>query len=154
MFRSVNMSEAQGRVTRSSTSSPDIGTIEIRADDWVFARHYVVRVLVAPSSGAGSTPPSSDQTTQQLTQAMLAGITYDYHLTLPGFVTSTNGLPGDDTRLTWHLALTSASERELTAESIYLDWPRILLVVIVLGVVGTLLYMRSRTGAKLPRPPA
>jgi hypothetical protein len=147
MFRTVSLSEAQTAVPQASTGGFDVGTIAIRADDWLVARRYAVRVVVTPSAPTGptGTPTGTDATSQQLAQAILAGITYDYYVSMPGLITATNGVPGDQSRLVWHLDLTSGSERVLTAESIYPDVPRLilLLVVIALIAVGTIV-LRSR----------
>lgn len=147
MFRTVSLSEAQTEVPEASTGGFDVGTMTVRADDWLLARRYAVRVIVsskAPTSTTG-TPSATDAAAQQLAAAMLAGITYDYYVSLPGFVTATNGAPGDQSRLVWHLDPTSSAERILTAESIYPDVPRLvlLLVVIALIIVGTII-LRSR----------
>jgi hypothetical protein len=156
MFRTVSLAEAQKPVPESSTGGFDVGTISVRADDWIVARRYSVRVVVstkAPTSPTG-TPTSNDAATQQLAQAMLAGITYDYYLSLPGFVTSTNGASGDKSRLVWHLDLTSPAERALTAESIYLDWPRILLFVLIVALIAGAIRLRSRRRRPAtPEPP-
>ncbi|MDQ2914910.1 MAG: hypothetical protein M3T56_16910 [Chloroflexota bacterium] len=147
MSRTVSLSEAQTAVPESATGGFDIGTMTVRADDWLVARRYAVRVVVssrAPTSPTG-TPTATDAAAQQLAAALLAGITYDYYVNLPGIVTATNGAPGDQSRIVWHLDPTSASERTLTAESIYPDVPRLilLLAVIALIVVGTII-LRSR----------
>jgi len=147
MFRSVNLTEAQTAVAQSSTGGFDIGTMNVRADDWLVARHYAVRIVVTPSapSTPAGTPTGTDATSQQLAKAILAGITYDYYIGLPGIVTATNGVPGDQSRLVWHLDLTSGSERVLTAESIYPDVPRLVaLVVLVLVLIVGAVFLRSR----------
>jgi hypothetical protein len=148
MFRSVNLTEAQTAVAQSSTGGFDVGTMNIRADDWGLARHYAVRIVVTPSapSTPAGTPTGTDATSQQLAKAILAGITYDYYVGLPGIVTATNGVPGDQSRLVWHLDLASGSERVLTAESIYPDVPRlvVLLVAIVLIIGAVLVRSRGR----------
>jgi hypothetical protein len=147
MFRTVSLTEAQAEVPETSTGGFDVGTMTVRADDWLVARRYAVRVLVsskAPTSPTGA-PTGTDAAAQQLAAAILAGITYDYYVSLPGFVTATNGAPSDGSRLVWHLDPSSASERILTAESIYPDVPRLvlLLVIIVLIGIGTIV-LRSR----------
>ena len=122
MFRTVSLTEAQAEVPEASTGGFDVGTMTVRADDWLVARRYAVRVLVsskAPTSSPTGAPTGTDAAAQQLAAAILAGITYDYYVSLPGFVTATNGAPGDGSRLVWHLDPSSASERILTAESIY-----------------------------------
>jgi hypothetical protein len=55
----------------------------------------------------------------------------------------------------WHLDLTSGSERVLTAESIYPDVPRLilLLVIVVLIVVGTIVLRSRRSRPITPEPP-
>jgi hypothetical protein len=146
MFRTVSLTEAQAAVPQSSTGGFDVGTISVRADDWLLARRYTVRAVVstkAPTTPTG-TPTGNDAAAQQLAQAMLAGITYDYYMSLPGFVTSTNGAPGDKSRLVWHLDLTSGAERVLTAESIYPDWPRLILLLLVVALVFGAIVFRSR----------
>jgi hypothetical protein len=146
MFRSVSLAEAQSAVPPSSTGGFDVGTISVRADDWLVARHYVVRVVVSPSAPTGppGTPTGNDAAGQQLAQAILAGITYDYYVSLPGVVTATNGLPGDQSRLVWHLDLTSGAERILTAESIYPDFPRLLVVLVAIVLIAGTIIFRSR----------
>jgi hypothetical protein len=158
MFRTVSVNEAQSSVPQSSTGGIDVGAVTIRADDWLLVRHYAVRVLVTPNrstpSTSGTTSSTNDAVTQQVAQAMLAGITYNYYLGMPGFVTATNGLPAAESRLVWHLEITSTAPRTLTAESIYPDWPRILLGLVVVGGVAVLLYVRSRAGRPVaPQPP-
>jgi len=59
-------------------------------------------------------------------------------------ITATNGVPGDNSRLVWHLDLTGTSERVLTAESIYPDWPRLILLLVVFIVLGGGVFLRSR----------
>jgi hypothetical protein len=147
MFRTVSMTEAQTAVPQSSTGGFDVGTMTVRADDWLLARHYTVRIVVTPSAPTtpGGTPTGTDATSQQLAQAILAGITYDYYMSLPGVVTATNGVPGDQSRLVWHLDLASGSERVLTAESIYPDVPRLVVLVIVIVLGAGAILLRSRT---------
>jgi hypothetical protein len=154
MFRTVSLTEAQTAVPESTTGGFDVGTIAVRADDWLVARRYAVRIVVTPSapSGPTGTPTPNDAAAQQLAQAMLAGITYDYYVSMPGVVTATNGVPGDQSRLVWHLDLASGAERVLTAESIYPDVPRVVLLLVVIApiVVGTIV-LRSRRSR--PTPP-
>jgi hypothetical protein len=141
MFRTVSLSEAQTAVPQSSTGGFDVGTMTVHADDWGVARHYTVRIVVSPStpSSQAGTPTGTDATSQQLAQAILAGITYDYYVSLPGVVTASNGVPGDQSRLVWHLDMTATSPRTLTAESIYPDVPRLVaLLLIVVLIVGTI----------------
>jgi hypothetical protein len=148
MSRTVGLTEAQTAVSQASTGGFDVGTISIRADDWVLARRYAVRVVVTPSAPSGptgtATPTLSDAQAQQLAKAMLAGITYDYYVSLPGMVTATNGAAGDQSRLVWHLDLTSGAERVLTAESIYPDWPRLLVLLILVALIVAAVVFRSR----------
>jgi hypothetical protein len=146
MFRSVNLTEAQTAVAQSSTGGFDIGTMNIRSDDWLLARHYAVRIVVTPSapSTPAGTPTGTDATSQQLAKAILAGITYDYYVGLPGIVTATNGVPGDQSRLVWHLDLTSGSERVLTAESIYPDVPRLVVLLLAIVLIVGAVFVRSR----------
>src|SRR2546429_9990350 len=163
MSRSVALAEPQTAVAKTSTGGFDVGTISVHADDWFIARHYTVRVVVSPSAPTSptGTPTATDATSQQLAQAILAGITYDYFVGLPGVVTATNGLPADNSRLVWHLDLTSGSERVLTAESIYPDWPRLIVLVLLIVLIAGAIVLRSRArrpitvepneGAILPR---
>jgi hypothetical protein len=153
MFRTVGLAEAQGRVAENSTSGFDVGTLEVRQDDWIVARRYTIRVVVSPSRTTPSTPSSSDPASQQLAQALLAGITYDYYLTMPGIVTATNGAPGDQSRLTWHLDISSSAERVMTAESIYPDWPRVLFALVLAGA-GVLGFTFWRRRSAAPAEPA
>jgi hypothetical protein len=159
MSRSVSLAEAQTAVSKTSTGGFDVGTISVRADDWLIARHYAVRVVVSPSTPTAptGTPTGTDATSQQLAAAILAGITYDYFVSLPGVVTATNGVPGDNSRLVWHLDLTGASERVLTAESIYPDWPRLVVLLVVFVLLGSGIVFRSRRSRPVvtePQPPA
>jgi hypothetical protein len=147
MFRTVSLTEAQTEVPEASTGGFDVGTMTVRADDWLLARRYAVRVVVssrAPTSPTGA-PTGTDAAAQQLAAAILAGITYDYYVSLPGFITATNGAPGDQSRLVWHLDPSSSSERILTAESIYPDVPRLVLLLVILALIliGTIV-LRSR----------
>ena len=146
MFRTVNMAEAQMAVAQSSTGGFDVGTMNVHADDWGLARHYTVRIVVTPSapSAPAGTPTGTDATSQQLAKAILAGITYDYYIALPGVVTATNGVPGDQSRLVWHLDMTSGSERVLTAESVYPDVPRLIALVLVIVLIVGVILIRSR----------
>jgi hypothetical protein len=160
MFRTVSLAEAQTAVPQTSTGGFDVGTMSVRADDWLVVRRYAVRVVVAPSTPTGptGTPTANDAAARQLAQAMLAGITYDYYLGLPGVVTATNGATGDQSRLVWHLDLTSGAERVLTAESLYPDVPRILLVLVLIAVLAiAIIWMRSRRSRRsapaTPEPP-
>jgi hypothetical protein len=146
MFRTVNLNEAQTAVAQSSTGGFDVGTMSVRADDWVLARRYAVRITVTPSAPSTpvGTPTGTDATSQQLAQAILAGITYDYYVSLPGVITATNGVPGDQSRLVWHLNLTSGSERVLTAESIYPDVPRLIVLLVAVVLIAGAIIIRSR----------
>src|SRR5438874_11676192 len=67
MSRSVSLAEAQTAVAKTSTGGFDVGTINIRADDWLIARHYTVRVVVTPSAPTSptGTPTATDATSQQ-----------------------------------------------------------------------------------------
>jgi len=87
MSRSVSLAEAQTAVAKTATGGFDVGTIAIRADDWLIARHYTVRVVVSPSAPTTptGTPTGTDATSQQLAAAILAGITYDYFVSLPAW---------------------------------------------------------------------
>jgi hypothetical protein len=144
MSRTVNLTEAQTAVAQSSTGGFDVGTMTLRADDWGVARHYTVRIVVTPSapSAPAGTPTGTDATSQQLAKAILAGITY--YVGLPGVVTATNGVPGDQSRLVWHLDLSSGAERVLTAESIYPDVPRLVVFVIAVLLLAGIVIVRSR----------
>lgn len=157
MFRTVSLTEAQTAVPQSSTGGFDVGRMTVRADDWVVVRRYAVRVVVSPSAPTGptGTPTGNDAAARQLAQAMLAGITYDYYLGLPGLVTATNGATGAESRLVWHLDLTSGAERVLTAESLYPDVPRIILLLVLVGVLAiAVIWLRSRSsGPAAPEPP-
>ena len=146
MSRTVNLTEAQTAVAQSSTGGFDVGTMTVRADDWGVARHYTVRIVVTPSapSAPAGTPTGTDATSQQLAKAILAGITYDYYVGLPGVVTATNGVPGDQSRLVWHLDLSSGAERVLTAESIYPDVPRLIVFVVAIVLLAGIVIVRSR----------
>ena len=146
MSRTVNLTEAQTAVAQSSTGGFDVGTMTVRADDWGVARHYTVRIVVTPSapSAPAGTPTGTDATSQQLAKAILAGITYDYYVGLPGVVTATNGVPGDQSRLVWHLDLSSGAERVLTAESIYPDVPRLIVFVVAILLLAGVVIVRSR----------
>lgn len=146
MFRTVSLSEAQTPVAQSSTGGFDVGTMTIRADDWGLARHYTVRIVVTPSAPNTpvGTPATTDATSQQLAKAILAGITYDYYVSLPGLVTATNGVPGDQSRLVWHLDLSSGSERVLTAESIYPDVPRLIVLLVAILLIIAVMFVQSR----------
>jgi hypothetical protein len=157
MSRSVSLAEAQTAVAKTSTGGFDVGTVTVRADDWLIARHYAIRVVVSPSAPTTPTGTSTgtEATSQQLAAAILAGITYDYFVSLPGVVTATNGVPGDNSRLVWHLDLTGASERVLTAESIYPDWPRLVVLLVVFILLGSGIFFRSRRSRPLvTEPPA
>ena len=156
MFRSVSLTEAQTAVPQASTGGFDVGTISVRADDWLVARRYAVRIVVSPSAptGPAGTPTANDAAGQQLAQAILAGITYDYYVSLPGVVTATNGIPGAESRLVWHLDLTTGTERVLTAESIYPDVPRIiLLLMLIVVIVVAAIWLRSRAARPAPAEP-
>ena len=146
MSRTVGLTEAQTAVAQSSTGGFDVGTMTLRADDWGVARHYTVRIVVTPSapSAPAGTPTGTDATSQQLAKAILAGITYDYYIGLPGVVTATNGVPGDQSRLVWHLDLASGTERVLTAESIYPDVPRLIVFVLAIVLLAGVVIVRSR----------
>ena len=146
MFRTVSMAEAQTPVAQASTGGFDVGTMSVHADDWVLARRYAVRIAVTPSAPSTpvGTPTGTDATSQQLAQAILAGITYDYYVSLPGIITATNGVPGDQSRLVWHLNLTSGSERVLTAESIYPDVPRLIVFLVAIVLFAGAVIVRSR----------
>src|SRR4029077_4606000 len=156
MFRTVNLAEAQTAVAQSSTGGFDVGAMNIHADDWLIARHYTVRIVVTPSapSAPAGTPTGTDATSQELAKAILAGITYDYYMSLPGVVTATNGVPGDQSRLVWHLDLSSGSERVLTAESIYPDVPRLVALLLIILLLVVLVLVRSRgLRPTTPEPP-
>ena len=146
MFRTVSLTEAQTAVAQSSTGGFDVGTMNVRADDWLLVRRYTVRVVVTPSapSTPAGTPTPTDATSQQLAKAIIAGITYDYYMSLPGVVTATNGVPGEQSRLVWHLDLASGSERVLTAESIYPDVPRLVVLLLALLLIVAIVLIRSR----------
>ncbi len=157
MFRTVSLTEAQTAIPQSSTGGFDVGTMSVHADDWGLARHYTVRIVVTPStpSAPAGTPTGTDATSQQLAKAILAGITYDYYMSLPGVVTATNGVPGDQSRLVWHLDLASGSERVLTAESIYPDVPRLVVLLLIFVLIVGAVFIRSRTRRRpiTPEPP-
>ena len=156
IFRTVSVSEAQTAVPQSSTGGFDVGTMSIRADDWGLARHYTVRIVVtptAPSTPSGTTT-GTDATSQQLAKAILAGNTYDYYVAQPGVVTATNGVPGDQSRLVWHLDMTSGAERVLTAESIYPDVPRLVVLLLVIVLIVGAVFIKSRGRRPItPEPP-
>jgi hypothetical protein len=157
MFRTVSITEAQTAVAQSSTGGFDVGTMTVRGDDWLLARRYTVRIVVTPSAPNTpvGTPTGTDATSQQLAKAILAGITYDYYISMPGVVTATNGASGDQSRLVWHLDLTAGTERVLTAESIYPDVPRLIFLLVIVGliVVGIIVLRSRRSRAVTPAPP-
>jgi hypothetical protein len=159
MSRTVSLSEVQSDVSASSAGGLNTGATHIQSDDWIVARRYAVRIVVPSNRGSLTQTTPTDPTSQQLAQAILAGVTFDYFLTLPGFVTATNGVPGDNSRLVWHLDISSTSDRVLTAESIFIDWPRLALVIVILLVLtgGMLIRGRARrasTQSASPPPAA
>ena len=57
-------------------------------------------------------------------------------------------------RLVWHLDLTSGSERILTAESIYPDVPRLVVLVLAIVLFAGVVIIRSRGQRRnTPEPP-
>ena len=152
MLRSVPMDASGTRVQSSFSGDP--GKVQVASDDWIVVRRYHVQVDVSTPESAVA-PTSNDAQSQQLAQLVLAGISYDHYLRMPGIVTSTNGTRTDDGRIGWHVSFTSASTQEsLMAESIYPDAPRAaLLVALIIGLVfARFAISRRRTAA--PAPPA
>ena len=63
-------------------------------------------------------------------------------------------MPGDQSRLVWHLDLTTGSERVLTAESIYPDVPRLVVLLVLIVLIVVVIFIRSRTRRPItPEPP-
>jgi len=150
MSRSIAM-DASGTELQAAING-DPAKVQVVSSDWFFVRRYRVQVDVSTPDNAAS-PPTSDAQSQQLAQLMLAGITYDHYLRMPGIVTDTNGIKSDDGRLSWHVSFTSpSSQQTLFAESIYPDLPRGgMLLVLLGGLAGwRLIAMRRRPDAPAP----
>lgn len=140
-------SEPVSSGTASSANSVDIGVTNVRANDYVFVRRYVLTVRVqTPDLSATTSANSSSQAdlSRSLGQLALAGLTYDHFAVLPGFLIATNGIPGDTSRVVWHLSLTSRSDRTLTAESLFIDWPRIALALLLTAGAVVIARVRRR----------
>ena len=149
MFRSVSM-DANGAQLQSNVSG-DPGKVQVVSSDWFVLRRYRIQVDVSTPDSAVA-PSSSDPQSQQLAQLVLAGITYDHYLRLPGFVTSTNGTRSDDGRIVWHVAFNSPTTQEsLVAESIYPDLPR---VALLLALIVALVVWRVVARLRRPSAPA
>src|SRR5258706_10113974 len=119
------------------------GSVDIAVTDYVVARRFIATVSV-PAFSTAATTTTTCSFGDSLGQLALAGVTFDESLTMPGFITSTNGLPSDGGRVIWHLKIDSTSSQSLRAESIYLDWPRIAVAVVALLLVITSIVLRRR----------
>jgi hypothetical protein len=142
MSRTVAIGSSE-LATGASSGGMQGGSVDVHVDDYVIARHFVAIVTVPPLSLGSSTSANSSSGAalgQQITQLALSGVSFDESLTMPGSVTTTNGIAGDGSRIVWHLKLDSTASQTLRAESIYPDWPRIsavgaLVVLLMLAAV-------------------
>lgn len=152
MFRSVAL-DANGAQLQSNVSG-DPGKVRVDSNDWFLLRRYRVQVDVTTPDNAVP-PPSTDPQSQQLAQLVLAGITYDHSLRMPGFVTSTNGTRSDDGRIAWHVSFTSPnSQQSLVAESLYPDVPRLAALLLLVLALAAWRFVASRRRSAEPAPSA
>lgn len=149
----------EGREVRmNETGVAGLGVVRVASSDYLVVRRYALTVTVQPSSSSSRSPSSSvggDAFGEQLARAALAGVTFDQYAIMPGILLATNGIPGDDGRIVWHLQWDSTATQTLTAESLFIDWPRIgaiALLLVVLGVVAVL--ARRRPAPFSGRTPA
>lgn len=144
-FRAVSTTDFPA--TLDAQRVPAAGAISLSSNDYVLFRRYQLQVTVPPTQS--TTPTSTDQLSQQTTAAALAAVRYDWTARLPGSVETTNGVRSDDGRIVWHLDISAKQAQVLTAQSTYIDFPRIALVTALLLIVLVgLTLSRRRT-----RPP-
>jgi hypothetical protein len=152
MFRSVAL-DANGSQVQSNLSG-DPGKVQTVSDDWFVVRRYRVQIDVSAPENAVA-PPASDPQSQQLAELVLAGISYDHYLRMPGFITSTNGTRSDDGRIAWHVSFASAATQQtLAAESVYVDIPRLGAALVAILALAAWRFVASRRRAAAPAPPA
>lgn len=144
--RTVPLGDDEIRMDQSGNTGLGANRVRVSSTDYVVVRQYRLRVTVPPASTtpASTSTGTAGQLGDQLTKALVAGITFDEYAVMPGFVTATNGVPGDNGRLVWHLQIDSTSERELTAESLYVDWPRLAAILILLIAIAAIVIVSRR----------
>jgi len=153
MSRSVAM-DASGTQLQSAMSG-DPAKVQVVSSDWFLVRRYRVQVDVSTPDNAVAPQQTNDPQSQQLAQLMLASITYDHYLRMPGIVTETNGIKSDDGRLAWHVSFASpSSQQTLIAESIYPDVPRVGVLLVLLGGLVAWRVIAARRRDRAPAPSA
>jgi hypothetical protein len=136
-------SSANFPATFEAQQVPAAGAISLTANDYVFLRRYHLVVTVAPTQSA--TASSTDAVSQQTAAAALAAIRYDWSVALPGNIETTNGVRSDDGRIIWHLNMSARDPQVLSAQSTYVDVPRIALGgAALLLITGGLVLRRRR----------
>ena len=133
--RDVEVAPGSQTLLLGAQSGP---SVHLDSQDYGLVRRYIVEVIIPVSS------LSADQSgaSTPATSSAIAASTYDQYLFMPGYVTATNGIPGDSGRLAWHVNLAATSDQTLTAESLYIDWPRVGLLVLLVAIATVLLLLR------------
>ena len=152
LFRSVPI-DANGTQVQTNVNG-DPGKVQVASSDWGLVRRYRVQVDVSTPDSAIA-PSATDSQSQQVAQLMLASISYDHYLRMPGIVTSTNGTRSDDGRIAWHVSFNPPTTQEsLVAESVYPDVPRVaLLALVIVALIAWRIVSRYRR-AETPAPTA
>jgi hypothetical protein len=96
----------------------------LETTDFGIARYYALS-LTFPARSSGAAQPTSRD------------LNWDWYVKPPGFVMSTNGTHTAESQLLWQIDLDASQNQVLTAESIYVDLPRIgVLVVLSMGLLA------------------
>jgi hypothetical protein len=142
--RATSSGDFPGTFNAEKLPGAGVDGISIVANDYILFRTYRLTVTVPPSQS--TSVQGTDQFSQQAASAALAAVRYGWSARLPGSVGKTNGLRSDDGRIIWNISISSTQPQVLTAESTYVDVPRIALGGGLVLVLGSVLLLGRRAG--------
>lgn len=124
----------------TQTSRP---RVRLETTDFGLARRYALTVTLP------STPREGVDAVRQA-EALGARIDFNWYVDMPGIVLSSNGEPTETNRRQWRLSLASDREQTLRAESLYLDWSRLPLLLPPIGALIAWRLQRRRRQSVAP----
>lgn len=144
--KAMSRREVDGSFDAASLPGTSLSDLRLDFADYLVFRTYRLHVAL-PMDGAAA---GGDALSRQTAAAALAAVRYDWSVTLPGSIRSTNGVVSSTSgKALWHIDVASQRTHTLDAESLYVDVPRIALM---LGILGAALAIRLRRRTAAPVP--
>jgi hypothetical protein len=142
--KAVSHREIDGAFDAASLPGTPLSDLRLDVADYLVFRTYRLHVAL-PMDGASA---GGDALAKQTATAALAALRYDWSVTLPGTIRSTNGVVSSTSgKALWHIDVASQRTHLLDAESLYVDVPRIAVMLGILAAALALRLRRRRTAA-------